>query len=154
MFSREWMKNMWDATWQDKKWESRFLALAMHIAGWSKDPSTCVGAVIVDRERRVVGMGYNGFPRGVHDHDERYAKRELKYEMVVHAEVNAILNAVKGVRGCTLYSTFFPCPRCAAVIIQSGITQVVAKPNASDERYKAQFEISNQMFKEAGVRVG
>lgn len=134
-----------------KKWDDRFLELAAHVAQWSKDPSTRVGSVIVDNQRRIVGIGYNGFPRGVHDTENRYSLRHLKYEFVVHAEANAILNAVKSAAGCTLYATFFPCPQCAALIIQSGITRVVAAPSPSDERYADKKRIAMQMLTEAGV---
>lgn len=133
------------------KWDQRFLELAALIATWSKDPSTQVGAVIVDENRRVVGVGYNGFPRGVDDSAHRYATKHLKYEMVVHAEANAILNAGRPVDGCTLYATFFPCPRCASLLIQSGIKRIVAAPNPSDERYKDLRAIATNMFAEAGV---
>ena len=73
-------------------WDKRFLDLAEHVAGWSKDPSTQVGCVIVNDKRVVVGLGYNGFPRGVEDTPERLNDRPTKYLMVQHAEVNAILN--------------------------------------------------------------
>lgn len=134
------------------KWDKRFLALAQHVSEWSKDPSTRVGAVIVDDNRRIVGHGYNGFPRGVDDAAARYADRAVKYEMVVHAEINAVLNAGRNVEGCILYCTFFPCPRCAAYLIQAGVKRVVSMPNKSDGRYAEQRKIAEQMFKEAGVR--
>lgn len=136
------------------KWDHRFLRLAQHIATWSKDPSTQVGAVLVDNERKVIGMGYNGFPRGVDDLPHRYAVRGLKYEMVVHAETNAILNAVKDTAGATLYATFFPCPHCAALLIQAGIKRVVAACSPSDDRYADRRAISETMFREAKVRIG
>ena len=76
------------------KWDHRFLALAEHISNWSKDPSTQVGAVITHtRSKRVVSMGFNGFPAGVEDTRERLDDRETKYEMVVHAEQNALMFA-------------------------------------------------------------
>lgn len=131
-------------------WDKWFLGLANYISTASKDPSTKVGAVIVDDHRRVVGIGYNGFPRGVHDDKQRYDTREVKYELVVHAEANAILNAAR-TEGCTLYATFFPCPHCAALIIQAGIRHVVALPSPSDERYRERRALSEQMLKEAGV---
>lgn len=135
------------------KWDERFIRLAQHIAGWSKDPSTKVGAVIVDEHRRIVGTGYNGFARGVDDSEERYEDRALKHELVVHAEINAVLNAVKQVRGCTLYSTFFPCPRCAATIIQAGILRVVHIPSPSDQRYAESRQLAQRMFDEAQIEV-
>ena len=79
------------------KWDLRFLKLAHHVGQWSKDPSTKVGAVIVDAQRRVLGIGYNGFPRGVDDSPGRYHDRPTKLDMVVHAETNAIMNAVSSV---------------------------------------------------------
>ena len=131
------------------KWDKRFLDLADHIATWSKDPSTKVGAVVVDDENRIVGMGYNGFPRGVRDDEERYKDYEMKYSFVVHAEVNAILNAVKEVRGCRIYiSPLFTCNECAKVIIQSGIKEIISSTNRR-ERYLA----SELMYKEAGVDI-
>lgn len=134
------------------KWDTRFIELARMIASWSKDPSTKVGAVIVDDQRRIIAHGYNGFPRGVEDTDHRYSQKHLKYEMVVHAEVNAVLNANSPTKGCTLYSTFFPCPRCAAVIIQAEIKEVISTHNEADHRYTDQRLISQQMFIEAGVK--
>jgi dCMP deaminase len=112
---------------QQAKWDNRFLNLAYTVEQWSKDPSMKVGAVIVDSSNRVLGIGYNGFPRGVKDTEERYADRlGFKYPAVVHAEVNAILNSYVDLRGATLYcSTGVPCPDCAGPIIQAGITRVV-----------------------------
>lgn len=133
------------------KWHRRFLELAQYVATWSKDPRTKVGAVIVDDQRRIVGHGYNGFPRGVDDAAERYDTPELKYEMVVHAETNAVLNAGRSVAGCTVYVTFFPCPRCAAYLIQAGISQVIALTSPSDDRYVEMRRIAEQMLQEAGV---
>lgn len=107
-------------------WDQRFLGLASHIALWSKDPSTQVGAVLADRNNRVISLGFNGFPRGVAD-DDRLHNREQKYEMVVHAEINAILFAQGSLEDATLYvSPMPPCSRCASVIIQTGIKRVVA----------------------------
>ncbi len=128
----------------------RMMKLARHIAGWSKDPSTKVGAVIVDDLGRVVGMGFNGFPRHVADNEERYENRDVKYKMIVHAEVNAILNSLKEPRGCKLFSTFHPCAQCAAMIIQAGITEVYA-PASDDERWEADRKIARTMFHEAKV---
>lgn len=133
------------------KWDKRFLDLAHFISGWSKDPSTKVGAVIANLHKTAVGLGYNGFPRGVHDHAHRYEDRDVKYPMVVHAEINAILNAGQSVRGFTMYCTMFPCPQCAAYIIQSGIIRVVAMTSPSDARWKEGHDLARKMFSEAGV---
>ena len=138
-----------------EKWDRRFLDLANFIAGWSKDPSTKVGAVIVRPDRTVASMGYNGFPRGVLDHEERYADREQKYAMVVHAENNALINSRESLEGYTLYVTPLPpCTQCAAAIIQRGIARVVVDQKKDvPENWMKQFEISNTMFQEAGVAI-
>lgn len=135
-------------------WESRFLALAEHIASWSKDPSTKVGAVIVDCSNRVVGVGYNGFPRGIADTDGRLSDRETKYRLVVHAEANAILNASGSVRGCRMYTNLLPCTECAKLIIQSGILSVVS-PKLPENlvRWQQNTQHAIWMLEEAGRTV-
>lgn len=134
------------------KWDDRFLQLAQHVASWSKDPSSQVGAVIVDDQRRVIAHGYNGFPRGVDDDPLRYANRDQKYPRVVHAEMNAILNACVPVRGTTLYCTMFPCDRCAGPIIQAGITRVVGLITKRDPDWKIGHDLAKEMFREAKVK--
>ena len=74
------------------KWDKRFLELAKHISGWSKDPSNQVGAVIVNLEKKIVAVGYNGFPKGVAD-DDRLSYRDKKYDIILHAEENALITA-------------------------------------------------------------
>ena len=109
-------------------WDIRFLDLAKHISIWSKDPSTKVGAVIFDSDKRIVSIGYNGFPKGVCDDPQRYDDRDIKYRMVVHAEANAILKVAKSTNnahGSTLYITLSPCKDCCKLILQSGITRMV-----------------------------
>ena len=136
------------------KWDHRFLALAGHISEWSKDPSTKVGAVITHtRSKRVVSMGYNGLPAGVEDTEERLADRETKYEMVVHAEQNALMFAGDRAEGGTLYvHPLPPCARCAVMIIQAGIGRVVCdQPDFDDQRWGEQAKIADGMFREAGL---
>jgi dCMP deaminase len=139
-----------------RDWDRWFLGLAQYVSTASKDPSTKVGAVIVDQKRRVVSVGYNGFARGVSDSQERYADRQTKYKMVVHAERNAILFAGRSLEYCTLYTwPFCPCSVCAAMVIQAGITRVVA-PMASPEllqRWGEDMDLSRVMFHEAVVKV-
>lgn len=136
-----------------KKWDQRFLDLAKLCGSWSKDPSTQVGAVIVDGNNRIVSIGFNGFPQGVEDSEERLFDRETKYDIIVHAEANALMFASKSVEGCTLYTwPFQPCSRCAGLIIQSGITRVVSVVH-SDGRWKKNFEISRKLLQEAHVRL-
>jgi dCMP deaminase len=137
----------------DNKWDSRFIDLAYHVAQWSKDPSTKVGAVIVDNKRRIISTGYNGFPQKIIDSPERYNDREQKYEMIIHGEINAILFAQRDLSECTLYTVpLLPCSRCAAIVIQSGITRVCA-PVYKGERWKQSLKLSKNMFKEANIEV-
>jgi len=135
-------------------WNQRFMDLAHHVAGWSKDPSTRVGAVIVNNKKQVLSLGYNGFPRGVHDCAERYNDRSTKLQFVAHAERNALDNAYIDVDGATLYSTLYPCSECAKGIIQRGIRQVVTSKEWHDthaDRFR--FDVTQQMFEEADVEV-
>jgi dCMP deaminase len=135
------------------KWDKRFIDLAEHISTWSKDPSTKVGAVIVDSERRIVSVGYNGFPSGVQDEPSRYENREIKYDMIVHAEVNAILFSPHDIRGCTLYTwPFQPCSRCAAIVIQKGISRVITVEN-KDPKWEKSFTLAAKMFSEANIKL-
>ena len=93
-----------------KKWDLRFLEMARNAASWSKDPSTKVGAIIVDDDKRVISVGYNGFPKGVRD-DERLDDRQEKYKIIVHAERNALLFANSNVKNCHIYTyPFLPYP--------------------------------------------
>jgi len=133
------------------KWDKRFLDLAKLCGSWSKDPSTQVGAVIVDGNNRIVSIGFNGFPQGVEDSEERLVDRERKYDIIVHAEANALMFANKSVEGCTLYTwPFQPCSRCAGLIIQSGITRIVSiKEN--NNLWENNFSLARQLFKESGV---
>lgn len=139
---------------EPNQWDCRFLDLAAHVAKWSKDPSTKVGAVLVDPETRtILGTGYNGFPRGVRDDAVRYEDRAQKYPRIVHAEVNAILTANSSIRGATIYtSPFAPCNECAKMIIQAGVKRVVS-PRTDVKRWAESFSIAAEMFSEAGVRL-
>lgn len=139
--------------WTLSRWDARFLALADHLAQWSKDPSTRVGCVIVDDQRRIVGTGYNGFPRGVVDDPARYEDKTVKYEMIVHAEANAILNATSSLRDCTLYCTKSPCPICVQMIIQQGIARVISAPPSTEGVWAERSIVARAMLLEAGVVV-
>lgn len=133
------------------KWDLRFLDLAKLISGWSKDPSTKVGAVIVDGDNRVVSIGYNGFPIGIDDDDDRLNNRELKYKMIIHAECNALMFANTNLVGYTMYTyPFMPCPKCASMIIQSGITRVVSYENKIS-RWENDFKISRELFHQSKI---
>ena len=110
-------------------WDDYFMGLAHLSAQRSKDPNTQVGAVIVNKQNRVVGIGYNGFPYGCDDDVFPWARdgksNDTKYPYVVHAELNAILNSNQSCKGCTIYVSLFPCNECAKAIIQSGISKIV-----------------------------
>ena len=115
------------------KWDDYFMSVAFLSAQRSKDPNKQVGAVIVGPDRVIMGVGYNGFPRGCSDSDLPWAKKsangdpmETKYAYVCHAEMNAIMNKnSQSLHGATLYVTMYPCNECAKLIIQSGIREVV-----------------------------
>ena len=138
------------------KWDLRLLGLAKHVAQWSKDPSTQVGAVIADHKHRVLSLGFNGFARGVSDLAERLENREVKYDMIIHAERNALLFANASVEGASVYVwPLLPCAQCAATLIQAGVAEVIA-PAADAERAKrwaAQINLARTMFTEASVSV-
>ena len=110
------------------KWDARFLEVAKLAANWSKDPNAKVGAVIVDAQGQIAGVGYNGFPKMVEDSAERYGDVDTKLEMIVHAEENAVLGASVRARGASIYVFGKPvCARCAGTIIQAGIKRVIAE---------------------------
>ena len=134
------------------KWEQRFIEMARLVATWSKDNSTQVGAVVVDRRKRIVSIGFNGFPAGV---DDTIHSREQKILRAIHAEANCILFAQRDLAGCTMFVTAPPCSQCAALIVQSGIRRVVY-PIPSPEfaaRWKESCDEALTMFVEADVQV-
>ena len=118
-------------------WDEYFMGVAKLSAKRSKDPNTQVGCCIVNNDKRIVAVGYNGLPRNCDDNDFPWNCREgalqdTKYAYVVHAELNAILNATTPLTGCTLYVTLFPCNECMKAIIQAGIKEVVYEDNKYD----------------------
>lgn len=144
----------------NEKWDRRFLRLAEHVASWSKDPSSQIGAVLVTDDREIVGIGYNGFPRGVGDQEKRYLDRDLKYGLVVHAEINAILNAGHRARGAHLY--VWPafghpniCSDCCKAAVNAGIKRLVGLQSDLDperlKRWGPSLERSALMLTEAGI---
>ena len=139
------------------KWDVRFLELAVHIAGWSKDPSTKVGCVVVGPDREIRSTGFNGFPRGIDDSDERLTDRAMKYPLICHAEENAIMHAARigvSLKGCRAYVTWPPCTRCARSLIQAGVDEVIYPAGlVIPDRWQEDFEMSTGMFGEAGVRI-
>lgn len=142
------------------EWIEYFARMLDVIKLKSKDPSTKVGALITDSDHAIISTGFNGFPSGVVDRPERYEDRELKYQMVVHAEMNAILLAAKNgksLKGCTIWVNKYPCCECTKAIIQSGIEQVCIIETEPDEEFEKRWEKSIQlatiMFREAKVIV-
>lgn len=129
---------------------------AVTAAAKSKDPSTKVGAVIFDRDYRIVSIGYNGFPRGVNDSLDRLGNRATRLFGTLHAEDNAILFADRDLSGCGIAVwPLPPCAHCAARIVQTGIIRVFMPVVDMDrlERWRESFDLANQFFKEAGVGV-
>lgn len=111
-------------------WDEYFMGVAELSAMRSKDPNTQVGACIVNTNKRIVGIGYNGLPMGCSDDqfpwsNDKESITDNKYPYVVHAEANAILNATQNLSGSTIYVTLFPCNECTKLIIQSGIKEIV-----------------------------
>lgn len=135
-------------------WDEYFMGVAMLSALRSKDPSTKVGACIVNQKKRIVGIGYNGFPCGCDDDEFPWERSgdllDTKYPYVVHAEPNAILNSTSDLTNATLYVTLFPCNECAKLIIQSGIKEIVF---VSDKYHDTEASTaSRRMFDAAKVK--
>lgn len=137
-------------------WEDYFMAIAFLSAMRSKDPSTQVGAAIVNEEKKIVGIGYNGFPKGCSDDNLPWGKTqnasgENKYLFVCHAEMNAILNKNSAeVKNCAIYVALFPCNECAKMIIQSGLKEIIY---FSDKHAaKAETKASKKMLDMAGIK--
>ena len=142
------------------KWDDRFMVMAHHISTWSKDPSSKIGAVAVNDERRILATGYNGFPKGIEDSQERLNDREQKYPLIVHAETNALMNALYAgvsLKNATMYVHGLPvCPDCTKLIIQAGIRRIVINKfvmNTPEKWVELWNSKSGPMFKEAGVLV-
>lgn len=138
-------------------WDEYFMGVAILASQRSKDPSTQVGACIVNDDNKIMSVGYNGFPRGCSDDEfpwERQGDKEssTKYPYVCHAELNAILNAGgNSLKDCRIYVALFPCNECAKAIIQSGIKEVIylSDKYADTPLVKA----SKRMFTCAGVKL-
>lgn len=135
-------------------WDKYFMGVAILSSKRSKDPSTQVGACIVNQDKRIIGIGYNGFPKGCDDDVFPWGKTssdplETKYPYVVHAETNALLNTTSSTKNATLYVTLFPCNECAKLIIQSGISHIIYM---SDKNRGTTSELaSKRMLDAAGI---
>lgn len=147
------MRTEFDEKERRQRWDLSFLVDAKVAARRSKDPSTKVGAVVVRPDLTTASQGYNGFPRGIADTAERLNTREIKYDLVVHAETNALLAAKEPLNGCTMYTTFPPCIRCSTSIIQAGITRVVSIKPTEEQEARWEFEKTRDLLNEAGVEL-
>jgi dCMP deaminase len=142
------------------KWHQYFMTMAYLVATKSKDPSSKVGSVIVGENFEIISTGYNGLPRGVEDTDLRYEK-PLKYELMNHAEENAILNCCRigiSTKNCSIYVPWIPCSLCAKSIIQAGIKQVIYHkewPGNSkiDSNWMKSIGFSKEMFTETNIEL-
>lgn len=135
-------------------WDEYFMGVASLSAMRSKDPNTQVGACIVNTDNRIIGIGYNGLPKGLDDDQFNWNNNKedflnSKYAYVVHAEANAILNATSNLAGSTLYVTLFPCNECAKIIAQSGIQEIVYVSDKYSDTLE--HEVSLRIFKSAGI---
>ncbi len=139
------------------KWDQRFCELAKYVADWSKDEDAKVGAVVFSKKGGEISVGYNGFPMGVEDSAERLQDKVMKLELIVHAEVNALIAAGARSAGATLYVWGKPiCARCAGPIIQSGVKRIVALSPESvpeDSKWHKTGKYALEMFIEAGIEV-
>jgi dCMP deaminase len=141
-----------------EKWDKRYINLVKEVATWSKDPSSKIGSIVVSPTGSVLAQGYNGFPRGIEDREDRLNDRSVKYDYMVHAEMNSIYNATyNGV--CLVNSTIYiyglpVCHECAKAIIQVGISRVVSiRTKELSPKWKDSCTIALDLFKEAGVEV-
>jgi dCMP deaminase len=141
---------------QEEKWHIRFLRLAQEVSSWSIDPSTKVGCVLV-KNKRVISTGYNGFPKNISDSFDRLMDREQKYEITVHAEVNAVTTAaLHGVstEGCSAYVTMLPCSRCSSVLINAGVNKIyVSGKTEIPPRWIENFKLASELLSEASVEL-
>ncbi|MBT3416725.1 AAA family ATPase [Candidatus Woesearchaeota archaeon] len=138
------------------EWDTYFMGIALLSAKRSKDPNTQVGACIINQEKKIIGIGYNGFPRGCPDDKLPWAreaenKNDTKYPYVVHAEANAILNSTRELKNSKIYVALFPCNECAKLIIQSGMQEVIYLDDKynGDDAHKA----SIKLLKMAGIKI-
>lgn len=136
----------------DEKWINRGCYLASVVAGWSKDPSKQVGAVIIPDDFRSVSWGYNGLPAGIHDSPDVLEDKGLKNDLVIHAELNAILNARGDVSGRTMFVTAPPCVECAKAIVSAGIKTVVHPYLQARSTWYSSHMLAQELFKQTKVR--
>lgn len=136
------------------QWDYRYLEFAKKVSMWSKDPSTQCGAIIVDTENKVVSTGFNGFPKSIEDRVDRYKDRDLKYQLIIHSEINALLQAKSSVLGFSIYSfPMIPCIRCCVTLIQAGITKIVTCPIPKELNLRWDSTLCEEILKEANINL-
>jgi len=138
-------------------WNLKMMELADYVAGWSKDRSTVVGAVIV-RGKDPISTGVNGFPSGCDDDKPERHERPLKYDWVLHAEENAIIKAAKyghATAGADMYVNWFPCSKCAGMIVNAGIKRIFCdkEPDFDNVTFGAGFRLAIEKLTEGGVEI-
>lgn len=144
---------------QRPNWDFYFMAIAQVVATRSRDPSSQIGAVLVNPAKRIVATGYNGFPSGIADHEHRWLTREEKLKYVVHAERNAFLSAAFSgncTEGSTLFIHPFPtCSECAKDAIQVGVIRVVSPPLPPDAapRWKEDMDFARELLLERRITI-
>ena len=147
---------MMNSTDKRSAWDERFFELAGHVAGWSSDPSTRVGCVLVGPDNEVRSLGYNGLPRNF-EYTENRLERPAKYSWVEHAERNAIYAASRigaPLNGCKMYVSWFPCVDCARAALQVGIVEIIAaEPDWESPNWGPQFLLSREMLTQGGVKL-
>lgn len=135
-------------------WDECFMRIAYVISDRSKDPSTQTGAVVVDSNNIVIGLGYNGLPRGIDNKKFPWNRKgkflETKYAYVCHAEENAIYNSNKDTNNCKIYCTLFPCNECAKTIIQNRISEIIYESDKYHDTDVARA--SRKLLKAAGIK--
>lgn len=141
-------------------WIEYFLNIAENVKLKSKDESTQIGAVIVGTDNEVLSTGYNSFPRGIDDNVKERQERPEKYFWVVHAELNAILNAARvgtKLKGSTIYLTSgLPCSNCARAIINAGVEKVYCKrvcTTKNKDKWDKEQDVTRVMFEETNIKV-
>jgi len=137
-------------------WDKLWMDMAYKLSERSKDDATQVGCIIINSDNRIISYGYNGFAEGIEDTEDRW-KRPEKYKRVIHAEENAVLNPTivikpgKPLFQCRMYITVLPCSKCARIVIQSGVKEVIYKNERGDKNSLLEYSLTQEMFKEANV---
>lgn len=147
-----------DKSHRIKQWLIHFRDMAKLVSSMSKDPSHKIGAVIVDKNNKVISMGFNGFAHGIEDSEERLNNKDIKRLLMLHAEENAILHAKQDLSGCDIYIYGYPpCVHCMSLIIQSGIKSIYYTNSRKDkqvsEHWKENLELAKKLANEVNIPI-